>query len=336
MISIIVPVYNSENYLFKCCESILNQDYKDFEVLLINDGSTDCSGKICDYYATIDNRFKVYHKSNSGVSSARNLGIEKSIGEFITFIDSDDYIGNNYLSTLLNYSSYDYVFGGCTIIDINNNIIDIPCTKEDIFENKTTFMNSFSSLDSSLLLDTPWGKLFHSNIIKSQNIKFDLSLKLGEDKLFNFTYLRYCNTFFMVANTFYFYRMYSDKQYILKVEERINTTNLLEESYLLLFSSNNIEVTKEKCKSYINFILYTYALSIEKAFIDKYSKDYLNSLIKNIFKRIELYKISYTDCQTWKTIFLLTFYKTRHILSPYSFYKIRFLMKRIVKIIKKS
>lgn len=92
MISIIVPVYNVEKYLSRCIESIINQTYTDLEIILVDDGSPDGSGKICDDYAALDSRIKVIHKENGGVSSARNCGIDNSTGEYLTFIDSDDYI----------------------------------------------------------------------------------------------------------------------------------------------------------------------------------------------------------------------------------------------------
>lgn len=99
-VSVIVPVYNVELYLNQCIDSILRNTFTDYELLLIDDGSTDNSGKICDEYAMNDCRIKAYHKTNGGVSSARNLGIEKANGEWMTFIDSDDLIDENFLNNL--------------------------------------------------------------------------------------------------------------------------------------------------------------------------------------------------------------------------------------------
>src|SRR5690606_27273688 len=99
-VSVIIPVYNAEKYLRECIDSVLAQTFDDFELLLINDGSTDGSGKICDEYAQKDARVKVFHKENGGVSSARNLGLDNAKGEWITFIDSDDWIGENYFYCL--------------------------------------------------------------------------------------------------------------------------------------------------------------------------------------------------------------------------------------------
>lgn len=109
MFSIIVPVYNVEQYLSRCIESVLSQTFKDFELILVDDGSTDSSGAICDHYAEKDNRIIVIHKENGGVSTARNVGIENARGEYITFCDSDDYYKDKLLETVVSYLEDDSV-----------------------------------------------------------------------------------------------------------------------------------------------------------------------------------------------------------------------------------
>ena len=108
LISIIIPVYNTEQYLSKCLDSVINQTYKNLEIIVIDDGSTDNSGKICDEYALKDNRIKVVHKQNAGVSSARNIGLDIARGEYIAFIDSDDYIELDMYESLLKISSENF------------------------------------------------------------------------------------------------------------------------------------------------------------------------------------------------------------------------------------
>ena len=97
LLSIIVPVYNSEKYVSVCIESILKQTYQNIEVILVDDGSTDESGKVCDEFEQADHRVRVFHKKNGGVSSARNLGIEKCRGRYVTFIDSDDFVSEDFI-----------------------------------------------------------------------------------------------------------------------------------------------------------------------------------------------------------------------------------------------
>ena len=124
-ISIIIPVYNVEFYLTDCIESLRSQVYKDFEVLLINDGSFDSSGKICDEYAIKDERIRVFHKKNEGVSSARNLGLIEAKGEWICFVDSDDWIEPNTLSSIfpIGDNEIDFVQFGFKQINSIGNII---------------------------------------------------------------------------------------------------------------------------------------------------------------------------------------------------------------------
>ena len=119
-ISVIVPVFNAEKSLHRCVDSILTQKYTDFELLLINDGSTDSSGAICDRYAAKDSRVRVFHKENGGASSARNLGLDNARGEWITFCDSDDFVDKDWLKNYIDNSD-----GKCdlvvqTIIILNN------------------------------------------------------------------------------------------------------------------------------------------------------------------------------------------------------------------------
>ena len=102
LISVIVPVYNVEDYLDRCIESIINQTYKNLEIILVDDGSTDSSGKKCDEYALRDGRIKVFHKENGGVSSARNMGLDIATGDYIGFVDSDDLLEHNMYEMLLN------------------------------------------------------------------------------------------------------------------------------------------------------------------------------------------------------------------------------------------
>lgn len=143
-ISIIVPVYNTEKYISNCIESILKQKEKDFELLLIDDGSKDQSGRICDTYATKDDRIKVIHKKNGGVSSARNLGIDHAKGEMIFFIDSDDTVGPDYLKNLEIIDDEDFVQSGVKILE--NDYLKPIMTHEDILK---TIINFGCSLGSS-------------------------------------------------------------------------------------------------------------------------------------------------------------------------------------------
>ena len=101
-VSIVIPVYNVEKYLARCIQSVINQTYENIEIILVDDGSMDSSGKLCDTYKMRDNRIKVIHQRNLGVSAARNVGLDLAEGDSITFIDADDYVAENYIETLVN------------------------------------------------------------------------------------------------------------------------------------------------------------------------------------------------------------------------------------------
>ena len=123
LISIIVPVYNVEKYVAECIESIIKQTYQNLEILLIDDGSTDNSGKICDKYAEKDKRIKIIHKENGGVSSARNLGLDLAQGEYIAFIDSDDFVSNKYIESL--YSAIEHKDAEIVLSKYSNYMLSI-------------------------------------------------------------------------------------------------------------------------------------------------------------------------------------------------------------------
>jgi glycosyltransferase involved in cell wall biosynthesis len=159
-VSVIVPVYNVEQYLEKCVYSIVNQTYKNLEIILVDDGSKDDSGKICDKCATADERISVIHKTNGGLSDARNCGIERATGKWITFIDSDDYISEYYVDELLNVvKKQNADISICDPVHVFN---DMKATFE-----KNTSITCFSSLEAvktiwyqSSFLPSAWGKMY--------------------------------------------------------------------------------------------------------------------------------------------------------------------------------
>lgn len=160
LISIIIPVYNVEDYLEKCLDSVINQTYKNLEIILIDDGSTDTSGKICDQYALQDKRIKVVHQKNGGVSVARNAGLSLVKGKYLTFIDSDDYVHPEYLEYLINLlTSYKATISSC-----GYKYIYPAKTKEYFVEEKIRVMDSMEALKRMLYQsgfnNSLWGKLY--------------------------------------------------------------------------------------------------------------------------------------------------------------------------------
>lgn len=200
MISVIVPIFNAEKYLHRCIKRILAQDYTDYELLLIDDGSTDNSGTICDEYAIKDNRIRVFHKENGGVSSARNWGLDKAIGEYIMFVDSDDYMLPGMLEVMLSTlesKKADLVVCGTTETGGGywRPIADVDYSINQLKEN-------FVSLLHTELLSPPWNKIYKKEIIGSNRFCDDISF--GEDLLFNIQYLKKCeNISFIKESPFY-------------------------------------------------------------------------------------------------------------------------------------
>ena len=195
LISIIVPVYNCEKYLDTCIKSLLCQTYKNIEIILVDDGSLDKSLLICDIYASLDNRVKVFHQINLGVSAARNNGINLSRGEFITFVDSDDYVSETYCEKLFAQmdDSTDLVIGR-TIAVNNGNYLDDGYKGGDVdafytpIEKSILYRSIF--IDNPLINDYPHistcsAKLFRKKTLTENTILYNTELKVYEDAIFN-------------------------------------------------------------------------------------------------------------------------------------------------------
>ncbi|ACT91330.1 glycosyltransferase family 2 protein [Dyadobacter fermentans] len=191
-ISVIVPIYNGEKTLERCIESIKQQAFVDFEVILVNDGSSDLSQKICEETCSADFRFKVLTISNGGVSNARNVGIRHASGDYITFIDADDFVDSDYLLNLYD-SNADFSICGCTIHQDGKSTIEETIDLEPgagSFGNSTVIINQ---IINHHLVRPVWGKLFDKRIILENSVLFDTSVRLGEDTLFVLSYLRFVN-----------------------------------------------------------------------------------------------------------------------------------------------
>ena len=182
-ISVIVPVYNVEAYLERCVESILHQTYTNFELILINDGSTDSSGQICDQLARQYENIKVYHIENAGVSNARNVGIQLATGAWITFVDSDDFVTNDYLATLASAVEGENVgFVIAPLHHIKNGIvIDLPpySGRKELWSTEETMKELLMTTKTSFF---PVAKLFKRDLLVDE--KFNTDYHLAEDALF--------------------------------------------------------------------------------------------------------------------------------------------------------
>ena len=208
IISIIVPIYNVEKYLPQCLDSIINQTYKNLEIILIDDGSTDNSGKICDKYKLLDNRIIVIHKSNGGLSDARNTGIKIATGDYISFVDSDDFIDKNMYTILfqkINTTNADIIWYNHYNYQSSNEI-----SKSSIFVQekqyllpKDNYKFQYDLLNKYHLIGYCWNKLYKKSIFNS--ILFPYNRKC-EDGFILISLLNKANNIICIPNTLYYYR----------------------------------------------------------------------------------------------------------------------------------
>jgi len=215
LISIIVPVYNAGKFLDRCIDSILNQTYENIEVILVNDGSTDNSGKLCEMYAHKDHRVKVIHQENSGPSIARNIGLEKANGTYIQFVDADDYIDEKMTETLVNEINKNADIVICAYKIVSKKIdgkLDFVYSNSYRYPqmNKIEFLDEFGQFFKDYYVNYIWNKLYKACTIKKNNIRFDTSIKWGEDLIFNLNYLNYCDKITIIDEPLYNYVNYND------------------------------------------------------------------------------------------------------------------------------
>lgn len=206
-LSIIIPVYNAEDYLGRCLISILEQDFSSYEVILVDDGSTDSSPMICDRFSATDPRFRTIHKKNGGVSSARNAGLDLAKGEYIMFVDSDDALLPDSLEMIFdNLAGEDLAVGGYTVY------IEGTPGKEVLPRRSVSYkgedMNVFYEENirrNCEMLDAPWSKIFRRKAIG--DLRFCEDLNYAEDKLFVFTFLAGCSSAYTCSFPVYAYHV---------------------------------------------------------------------------------------------------------------------------------
>lgn len=207
-ISVIVPVYNSEAYIRRCVDSIINQTLDNIEIILIDDGSTDKSGEICDLYATIDNRVKVIHQKNAGVSAARNVGIDVAVGEYIGFVDSDDWIELNMYEKLLceaKKSCSDVVMCDVATVFANGRIqVDtIAQLSGNSILEKTDFSPSLLLEMAGSVCRCIYSKHIYSTKLCKHSFAFPIGVKFSEDRIFNLYAFSYANRVSYIKEQYY-------------------------------------------------------------------------------------------------------------------------------------
>ncbi|MDO4931322.1 MAG: glycosyltransferase [Prevotellaceae bacterium] len=210
MFSIIIPIYNAALFLLQCLDSIARQTYTDFEVIMVDDGSTDDSAAICKKMQQRDSRFMYVYKENGGVSSARNLGIDKAKGEWISFVDADDWFAEDYLKTFMSTTpKADITFFGET--SMKDGVIQEQkihpscwcCGREEV--EKAVYSLRCGQLGD--VFGWTWDKFFRADIISNYSVRFPENISFREDEIFTLEYCRYINTLRIIDKSLYFYRI---------------------------------------------------------------------------------------------------------------------------------
>lgn len=211
-VSVIVPIYNSEKSLSQAIESVINQSYKDIELILVDDGSIDKSADLCDKYACQDKRIKVIHKKNAGVSAARNSGLASSTGEYIVFLDADDTLDNDILEqAVLSVKDKKTIYQwGYTMVSDKKTILGPTLITHDLSKDEIMSMIigwNIADINLGVFFRAVWGKLLFADIIKENEIFFPENLYIGEDAIFLLKYSKYIDAVQVVSSRGYNYQI---------------------------------------------------------------------------------------------------------------------------------
>ena len=252
LISVIIPVYKVEKYLEKCVDSVINQTYDNLEIILVDDGSPDNCPKMCDEYAKKDKRIKVIHKENGGVGSARNKGIEKSTGDYITFVDSDDWIEKEFIHEMLDIANkykVDYVTCGYYRVYeskkeiINGNLEEIVIDSKEYVNKLLNVQNGYGFVHMKLIKKT-----------KISNLRFEEKLVVGEDALFNIELCKHINKAVILNKSLYNY-FFNSNSVVRKYDEKYVDKYLNSMKYMSEYIEKNYNNIETIINLY-NYIVY--------------------------------------------------------------------------------
>lgn len=278
LISVIIPVYNADKYIEKCLYSLINQTYKNLELIIINDGSTDKSQKIIESIKLKENRIVLFNQSNSGVSKARNKGLEVATGKYITFIDADDYVDKNYIDILYNSILNNNSDISICKFSLNNQKVKAKTKKMKTIiyngETATIDMLLARNFDSSVCC-----KLIESNLAKSE--KFCLTMQIAEDCLYYYYLFKKCNKISFESIVGYYYMQNEDGAISTVSDIKVDNLLIFEK---LIEESDNKKIKNSLCSKYVSTCFHLLYLDISKL-----SKEKINKMKQTIKKyRLQL------------------------------------------------
>lgn len=287
LITIVVPVYNVESYLERCLQAVINQSYTNIEIILVNDGSTDSSGEICDYYKQLDERILVIHKKNGGLSSARNAGIENSHGEFITFVDSDDWIAINYCEYLYNImQSNDADMAMCAHVrtsKVDNNLFEKRDEHTKVLESRD-FLLKILKVGTQENVQYAWGKLYRN--FKEWDLRFPVGL-IDEDVPTTFKYVSQVKS--VVVSNRPLYAYYENMESILRQKFKRQRFDLISVWHIIFdYASVNCdaEIT-EYCRLNVYRANFGVLCNICTKDIDMSDYDYISMREREVLKTVK-------------------------------------------------
>lgn len=286
-VSIIMPIYNAEKYLEKSLDSILNQSYRNIELILINDGSTDSSKHICEVYQNKDSRVKFIDIENSGPGYARNVGIDNAIGDYISFVDADDWIEVEAIETLLNIS----ILNDYDVVSSNHyRVVDeIEISKNNYKTGELS--DTYESFKTSSSFGYVWGKLYKKSFINKHEIRFSEERKVFlEDTLFNLKVVAYNPEYYVLNKPLYYYNIIEDSL--------SNTTEEITDRAIKLLSDygdflDRKDLYNENLDLFMPLASRTIAWSLFKSMDHNFS-------FKNIHKRVNEFSNSSTITRLFK------------------------------------
>ena len=297
-VSIIVPVYKVEKYLRKCIDSIINQTLKDIEIILVDDGSPDKCGKICDEYAAKDTRIKVIHKENGGLSSARNAGMEVAEGEYIGFVDSDDWIESDMYMTLWQKAkdiNADLV--NCDYFR-NNDRIKTNIQKNIVYDKKC-IDELLTTSNSNKVLWFVWRNIYRRELINDYNIHF-MEGNVIEDSPFNLLFLLNCNKICSIDSAFYHYIENPDSIMMSKDQNglTLKLSRLIKEK-IRIYNTFSREELKQDLYNYT--ISHTLVMLLSNLFMKRLK---LNELVTELgrIRNSEMIASSYKNCNSINSV----------------------------------